>query len=197
MTHSTNKKKHHSVITKKNKNYVREKNLERYFAPYKIEVFFQQFLTNDINQKTLPNKNFTISAHIGGKNNIIQASNSINHAGTCRQANIKMMQNALLIWLDNNIDDNNEACRNTVAQLRRTFNIVNTFTDPDQCIDYLTDISDGKVSIIISGALCEDIVPFIHDITQLDTIFIFGENQSRYEQDLTNLSRSQGNFTTM
>jgi hypothetical protein len=36
--------------------------------------------------------------------------------------NIQMVQNVLLIWLDNNIDDNSNDCRNTITQLRRVVN---------------------------------------------------------------------------
>ena len=37
--------------------------------------------------------------------------------GSRRRANIKMVQNVLLIWLDNNIDDNSEDCRNTITTI--------------------------------------------------------------------------------
>src|SRR5215813_2448925 len=91
------------------------------------------------------------------------SKDSIRHG----RINVQMVQNVLLIWLDNTIDDNNADCCNTIIQLRRMVNDINTFTDSDQCIDYLTDIDQDKACLIISGALCRDIVPLVHDVPQL------------------------------
>jgi tetratricopeptide (TPR) repeat protein len=93
-----------------------------------------------------------------------------------KREHIRLVQNVFLIWLDDNIDENNEACQHTIIQLRRVINAVNTFTDVDRCIDFLTDHSDEKAFMIISGSLCRDIVPVIHEIGQLHSIFIFCEN---------------------
>src|SRR4051812_21362293 len=73
--------------------------------------------------------------------------------------NIQMVQNVLLIWLDKNIDDNNADCRNTISQLRRAVNTINTFTDGDQCIQFLESKANEKACMIISGALGQRIVP--------------------------------------
>ena len=99
-----------------------------------------------------------------------------------RGIHVETVQNLLLIWLDNNINDNNADCRNTISQLRRVVNSINTFTDADQCVDFLTDIYSENVCIIISGALCQNVVPLIHDVAQLHTIFIFCENKTGHEQ---------------
>jgi hypothetical protein len=85
---------------------------------------------------------------------------------------VRMMQNVLLVWLDGNIDENNDDCKNTITQLRRSGNHIKTFTDGDQCIDFLTDIYTKKVIMIISGGFCQQIVPLIHDIPQIHSIFV-------------------------
>jgi tetratricopeptide (TPR) repeat protein len=103
-------------------------------------------------------------------------------AGARRRPNIRMVQNVTLIWLDKNISDKKEDCCSTVTQLRHIGNTVHTFTDTDQCIDFVTDRYNEKVILIISGALCQNIVPLVHDIPQLHKIFIFGKNKIRYEQ---------------
>jgi tetratricopeptide (TPR) repeat protein len=112
-----------------------------------------------------------------------------------RQTNVRMMQNILLIWLDNNIDENNTDCRNTIAQLRYTVNTIRTFTDPDQCIDFLTDIYDENICMIISGALCQQLVPLIHPATQLQTIFVFCRNKTQLEQWAKHWPKVKGVFT--
>ena len=58
---------------------------------------------------------------------------------------MSMVENVLLIWLDKNIDDQNIQCNHTIVQLRSAINTTKTFTDPDQCVDFLTDVCDENV----------------------------------------------------
>ena len=82
------------------------------------------------------------------------------------QLNTRMVQNVLLIWLDQNIDENNGDCCNTIKQLRRVINSVNTFTDRGSMhVEFLQQIwTQEKVCMIISGSLCQHIVTRIHNI---------------------------------
>ena len=89
------------------------------------------------------------------------------------RANIKRVQNVLLIWLDSNIDNSNSDCQNTITQLRRVVNDINTFTNGEQCIEFLESIQDNNVCMIISGSLGPQIVPHVHKMSQVDSIFIF------------------------
>ena len=112
-----------------------------------------------------------------------------------RRANIQMVQNVLLIWLDNNIDEQTADCRNTITQLRRVVNSINTFTDGDQCVDFLTEIYDEKIVMLMCDALCQNIVPLIHNVAQIDTILILSENKTRYEQWAKEWPKIKGVFT--
>jgi tetratricopeptide (TPR) repeat protein len=109
--------------------------------------------------------------------------------------NIQRIQNLLLIWLDNNIDDNNEHCRNTVTELRRVVNDVNTYTDGDQCIQFINTINNYKVCMIISGSLGQLIVPRVHNMSQVDSIFIFCGNKEWHEQWAKEWPKIKGVFT--
>ncbi|CAF0954697.1 unnamed protein product [Adineta steineri] len=99
-----------------------------------------------------------------------------------RHINVQRMQNVLLIWLDNNIDENNDDCQNTITQLRQAVNDTNTFTDADQCLKFIQTIIDKKVCMVISGSLGQHIVPRVYDMSQIDSIFIFCGNRKRHEQ---------------
>ena len=83
-----------------------------------------------------------------------------------RRMNIQMVQNVLLIWLDNNIGDNSADYRNTITHLRCTVNTINTFTDGEQCIEFLKNVPDEKACMIISGSLGQHILPHVHDMFQ-------------------------------
>jgi tetratricopeptide (TPR) repeat protein len=112
-----------------------------------------------------------------------------------RRINGRMVQNVRLIWLDNNIDDNSVDCRNTTTQLRHAVNTINTFTDGDQCIQFLETIANEKVCMIISGSLGQHIVSRVHDMSQVDSIFIFGGNKEYHEQWAKQWSKIKGVFT--
>ena len=107
-----------------------------------------------------------------------------------------MVQNDLLIWLDKNIDEQNNAdCRNIINQLQRIVSRIKTFNKVDHAIDFLTDINNEKVFMIISGALCQYLVPLIHDVSVLDSIFIFCDNKNHHEQWVKKWSKIKGVFT--
>ena len=143
----------------------------------------------------MDNKHLTKSSNTGGKYNVEQTSGSTKGARARRRADIKMVQNVLLIWLDNNIDDKKEDCRNTVTQLRRVVNDATTFTDGEECIEFIEDINDNKVCMIISGSLGQHIVPRVHNMSQVDSIFIFCGNKKYHEQWAKEWSKIKGVFT--
>ena len=112
-----------------------------------------------------------------------------------RRRRIQMVQNVLLIWLNNNITTHEPDYDSTITQLRSVINSVTTFDDQDQCLGFLTNISGENVCIIISGILCHDIVPRIHDLGQVHTIFIFCENKTEHEKWAESWYKIQGVFT--
>jgi hypothetical protein len=124
-----------------------------------------------------------------------QASAQLKGAVGQRRINIQMVQNVLLIWLDSNIDDNNNDWRNTMTQLRRAVNNINTFTDDDQCIQFLQEMQQDKACMIISGSLGQHTVPRVHNMSQVDSIFIFCSDKKYHEQWTKDWSKIKGVFT--
>jgi tetratricopeptide (TPR) repeat protein len=94
----------------------------------------------------------------------------------------RITQNFLLIWMDASIDQSNKDCQNTLAQLQTVVEDVYIFTQCDECIDFLTEVNNMKVFLIIAGALGRQILPLIHNIPQLDVVYIFDHNKSNPEQ---------------
>ncbi|CAF1479155.1 unnamed protein product [Adineta steineri] len=111
-----------------------------------------------------------------------------------QRINLQQMQNVLLIWLDNNIDENNDDCQNTITQLRQAVNDINTFSDVDQCFEFIETIVDKKACIIISGSLGQHFVRFVHNMSQVDSIFVLCENQKHHEQWAKKWSKIKGIF---
>lgn len=83
---------------------------------------------------------------------IKQASDPSKNAVVRENEDPAVAQNVILIWLDNKIDENNEECQDIITQLRYVVNFVKIFNDVDQCIDFLINIYNEKIFIIISDA---------------------------------------------
>ena len=91
------------------------------------------------------------------------------------------MPSVVMIWLHDRLDNNNEDFQYTIRQLERIVSHVNTFTDNDECVEFILNSSQNKVYIILSDPVGRYLVPCIYDMPQLDSIFIFCENQRRHE----------------
>jgi hypothetical protein len=87
-----------------------------------------------------------------------------------------MIQNFLLVWLDENIDEiNDEESHNSIINLRQVVNTINTFTNADECVDFITCINEEKIFFVVSGALSQIIVPVVESIHNVSCVYIFCE----------------------
>ena len=129
----------------------------------------------------------------------IQTAQLSTHSKDARKidrTDAQIVQNALLIWLDSNIDENNNDYRNNMSHLRNVINVVNTFTDSEECIHFLGDMADEKAGIIISNSLGQQIAPLLYNMPQVDSIFIFcNDKQTCIEEWVQNWSKIKGVFT--
>jgi tetratricopeptide (TPR) repeat protein len=108
----------------------------------------------------------------------------------------RMVQNFRLIWLDADIDEVNDlAWRENIARLRRTINTIDTFTNADECIQFLINIKDETVFLVVNGYVVQHIVSVIHNMSQLDSIYILCGNKSRHEQWAKQWVKITGVFT--
>jgi hypothetical protein len=110
-----------------------------------------------------------------------------NHSKTSADTNVihskqRIAQNYLLIWISTNIDKSIEDYRNTVTQLQSVVNDINTFTKLDEAVDFLTDIYEMKVFLIAEDTIGQQIMSFIYDVPQLDSVYIFCKMKTQPEE---------------
>ncbi|CAF5173350.1 unnamed protein product, partial [Rotaria sp. Silwood1] len=77
-----------------------------------------------------------------------------------------------LIWLDDNTtaEDN----RDTEQKLRSIINRLKKFQDVKQCQKYIEERSQNeRVVMIVSGRLGSEIVPSIHKLRQVISIYVY------------------------
>ncbi|CAF3689040.1 unnamed protein product [Rotaria socialis] len=107
----------------------------------------------------------------------------------------RSMQNFLLVRLGANLLVDNDDFQHSLIQLRTIVNIFEYFSDPDPCTDYLTTIEDEQVFLIVSERYGENIVPLIHDMPQIDSMFVFCSNSEQQEELLTNWPKVKGIYS--
>jgi hypothetical protein len=137
------------------------------------------------------------------KNKVKTTSNSAssdNNKDTSNTSRVRphprVIENFLVVWLDSNLDDTiDDDYRDTVDQLRGVVNAINTFSDVDNCVDFLSDIKDEKAFMIISGALGQQMTSYIHDIPQLHSIYVFCGSKTKHEQWAKDWPKIKGVFT--
>ena len=92
-------------------------------------------------------------------------------------------QNFLLVWMKSKVDTVNDSVwLNTIPKLQEIVNVIYTFTDVDEGIDFITEIKEKKVFLILSDVFRESITPVVHDIEQVNVIYFFCENETQHEQ---------------
>ncbi|CAF1308311.1 unnamed protein product [Adineta ricciae] len=107
---------------------------------------------------------------------------------------VHKMPSVVTIWLHDSVDHNNKDFQYTISQLERIVSHVNTFTDNDECVEFILNSSQNKVYIILSDLVGRYLVPCIHDMPQVDSIFIFCENQRRHKTWTTISTKIKGVF---
>jgi len=60
---------------------------------------------------------------------------------------------------------------NTATSQKPCDRTIKNFTDLVECIHFISNIKEEKVFMISSGTLSQTIVPIIHDMAQINTIF--------------------------
>ncbi|CAF4037958.1 unnamed protein product, partial [Rotaria sordida] len=118
-----------------------------------------------------------------------------NHAAVLPQPVRRVLQNFLLIWLDANFDESKDHYNKSIQDLQHIVATITTFTDVDQCVDFLSDIEDEKVLMIVSNALGQHIVPEIQALPQLHSIYVFCDNQSINQPWTKTIPKVKGVYT--
>lgn len=92
------------------------------------------------------------------------------------------LETFFLLWLDEQIDGN-EDNRYAQKQLRNIINHLKTFDNENQCENYISSISkEDRIVLIVSGQLGRTIVPRIHHLPQILSIYIYCMNKQANEQ---------------
>jgi hypothetical protein len=78
-----------------------------------------------------------------------------------------------LLWLDANVDTSEEN-RQAQKQLRHIINHLKIFDNQNLCQQYILSVSSqNRLILIVSGRLGQEIVPHIHHLRQISSIYVY------------------------
>jgi hypothetical protein len=91
------------------------------------------------------------------------------------------LESFALLWLDAQVDINEEN-RKAQKQLRNIINYLKTFDDENDCQQYILSVSpQDRVVFIVSGRLGQIIVPQVHHLRQIISIYVYCRNKQANE----------------
>ena len=126
---------------------------------------------------------------------ITTSSSTTNRAAALPRPVRRVLQNFLLVWLDVNLNESKADFKNSLERLRNIVTSIITFQDVKECINFLNEISQEKVFIIVSGSLGRQVVPDFENMPQVQSIYIFCGNKAIHEEWTTKMPKVKGVFT--
>jgi tetratricopeptide (TPR) repeat protein len=106
-------------------------------------------------------------------------------------------KSSVLVWLDPNIDEFKSTYRDTKNKLQHIINTTYTFTDSNRCIEFLMQMQNKNIYVIISNAIEEHLISTIQNMSKIYASFFFGEQKSPHGKDDKNWSRIKNIFVQM
>ena len=85
----------------------------------------------------------------------------------------EIMDSFLTICLTRNIDRSSDDVHHFLERLKKITKQVECFSDVDECIDYLTDVDQKRVVMVLYGYPNDQLVPFFSSISQVCSIYTF------------------------
>ena len=94
-----------------------------------------------------------------------------------------------LLWLDAQVNTTEEN-RQAQQKLRKIINHLKTFDDQNQCQQYILSLSpQDRLVLIVSGRLGRQLVPQIHQLRQISSIYIYCMDKQANEQWAKNFTK--------
>jgi hypothetical protein len=101
----------------------------------------------------------------------------------------------IVVWLDSTYKQSDVVYQNNMKEIQQVINSIRSFTDVNECINFVAQLKDDKVFMIVSNDLVEQIIHSIQDKPQLKSIYVFGNNQSNQQSWTQQCNKIKGVFS--
>lgn len=131
----------------------------------------------------MANRNSLVTNTRYTTNSTIKLQDSTEEVSENRRPLQRIVENFMIIWLNSNIKDFNE---NSIIQLRSIVNSISTFNDLNQCIECIVRPRPEKLFVIVSNNLGPSLLPHIHTVDQVQSVYILCDEKSSSDSRWTN-----------
>lgn len=113
------------------------------------------------------------------ENNIDGSKSSTGKISLPRSTQIRVVENFVLIWLniDNDLFD-----KDSLKQLRKIINSIQTLSNTDQCLNFISKIENEKAFLIISNIVNQEFLLAIESMIQINSIYFLSNEKFDYQQ---------------
>ncbi|CAF1250778.1 unnamed protein product [Adineta steineri] len=109
---------------------------------------------------------------------------------------VRTTETFLLVWLHNSTDTvNNNDYQNIIIELQQAVSGVHRFTDVDEMVDFITDVAEEPIYLILSEAFVQTTISAVHEIPQVECVYILNENNAQCEQWLNQWQKIKGIYS--
>ncbi|CAF0878337.1 unnamed protein product [Didymodactylos carnosus] len=94
-----------------------------------------------------------------------------------------------LIWLDKSINSNQSDSTVTVERLRNVVDYTKLYYNPEECLQHIEQTKDTATFLIGSDELVRIFIPKIHDLENIQAIYIYCSQNEYCQQWISNYSK--------
>lgn len=98
-----------------------------------------------------------------------------------KHTQVPFYPHSTLVWLLSNTIKSTLDFENSIRQLQQAIDTINWFTNFEQCIDFVQKNTDDTIYLIVSNDLGQSTVPHIHDMSQLNYIYMLGKSNRKHK----------------
>jgi hypothetical protein len=106
----------------------------------------------------------------------IQPTKASSSTKAIKSSTFSNLESFACLWLDRNVDSTQDN-RDTQQALRQVINHLRTFDNTDEFEQYIQQITQEKVVLIVSGSLGREVVPRLHDLPQVSACYVFCQDK--------------------
>ncbi|CAM4956883.1 unnamed protein product [Rotaria socialis] len=104
------------------------------------------------------------------------------------------IEDFIIIWLDAVINNDHHVLFKRQFSLDISSNCIHTFVDQYECVEYIRRNENEHIFLVVSGSLGENIVPLVHNLSQICKIYIFCADKAKHTSWSKAFIKVQGIF---
>ena len=153
------------------------------------------------NSKSSPDVAFdrikSVKKSISNREKIVPSKLGKIHSNSKENECRRFVEHTILVWLDGSLNQKTDTNQSIVNQFRRLTNNVETFSDLNLCVQFLTSIEKENIFIVVSGSLGQQLLLQIKDHSPIQSIYIYCGNKTHHEQWVKAYPQIRGVYTNI